>query len=150
MKRAALFNPIPRKVQKAARRVIDFIDENEDAFPDPEYGLLHVIANGDGKKVLLNAEVGDILVDREPEHRNQMLVVVSVREEDGNYIVKPVEFKEEGYTKGAIGAFVSKNQVPKDAVHPYVSKTSGFLTLTVFEKFYKPTTDEYVKFIVKK
>jgi hypothetical protein len=149
MKRAALSDVIPRKIQKAARRLLEYIEDEEEAFDGLDTAVLDEILNEEeGKeKPLANVGIGSILVDREPEHRRQMLIVVGIKPNSGHFIVQPVEIKKEGYPKPWIDAFVKKFAVDEKAIHPYVNKDSGFLVLTRFEnQFYKATEDEYIEF----
>ena len=147
MKRAALSDVVPRKIQKAARRVLEYMEEEEAAFEQANKEVLEFIVKEAEEYKLANVGIGSILVDREPEHRNQMLIVVGIKPESGHFIVQPVEFKAKGYIKPWIDAFLKKFHVDEKAIHPYVDKNSGFLVLTRFEnQFYKSTEDEYIEF----
>lgn len=137
---------VPRKVQKAARRVLEFMEEQEAAFTDANIEALEAIAEAsDDEEKTSDIVVGSILMDREPEHRRQMLIVVNMNK-DGHYMVKPVPFKEDGYHPLQVTKFVSENQVAADAIHPYVCKDTLRLVLVKFDKFYKVTDDEYIKY----
>lgn len=143
MKRDALSDPyIPEKVRKAARRVITFIEENGEAFDEGVEDVLHQITSTEDPP--LEAEVGDLLVDREMEDRDKQMLLVFAIKDDDKYLVRPIRYKEEGYDEETIKVMLRCTKQEKGKLYPYVRKGCGRAVALMADTIYIPLKDTYV------
>jgi hypothetical protein len=153
MKRDLLSDPdvIPDKIKKACRVLLEYIDDNEDAFEEnaPLVSVLEDLKKAEDKEQVI--EVGTILHHRNPEYQNvQMLVVTDI--ENDRYWTLPYEYMRVNPPKETWLKWIEHQRKtnPKSLKQCGIMKDTGtaFRKIIPGEDFVRLMHDE--RYIVKK